>query len=180
MSSVLEWLFGSAAKPRASGDTETVKRIAAELDKLPPERARYLAAFAYVLSRVAGADQRISEEELRTMVALLMNLGGLSEPQAMLVAEIAKTQNLLSGGTENFLVTREFRLIASEAERHAVLDCLFQVAVADDEISAEEDAQLWQIAGELGFDHQAFVTARLAYSDKRAVLRKTASPGRTA
>ena len=30
-------------------DTETVQRILAELDCLEPDRARYLAAFAYVL-----------------------------------------------------------------------------------------------------------------------------------
>lgn len=172
MRSVLEWLFGSAAQPRAAGDTDTVRRIAAELDKLPPERARYLAAFAYVLSRVAGADQHVSEEESRTMVRLLSETGGLPEAQAALVVEIAKTQNRLSGGTENFLVTREFRHIASEDERRSILDCLFQVAAADDEVSAEEDAQIWQIAGELGITNQEFTAARLAYSDKRAVLRK--------
>lgn len=172
MTSVLEWLFGGAAQPRAAGDTETVRRIAAELDKLPPERARYLAAFAYVLSRVAGADSHISDEESRTMVALLAETGGLSEAQAVMVVEIAKTQNRLAAGTENFLVTREFRQIASEDERQSILNCLFLVAVADDEISAEEDAQISQTAVELGFTHQEFVTARLAYSDKRAVLRK--------
>lgn len=172
MRPVLEWLFGGAARPHAAGDTETVRRIAAELDELPPERARYLAAFAYVLSRVAGADFGISDEETRAMVALLADDGTLSEAQATLVVEIAKAQNRLAGGTENFLVTREFRYIASEAERRSILDCLFRVAAADSVISASEDAQISQIAGELGFTQLEFVTARLAYSDKRAVLHR--------
>ena len=172
MGSVLGWLFGESAQPRAAGDTETVRRIAAELDKLSPERSRYLAAFAYVLSRVAGADLHISDEESRLMVALLAEVGQLTEAQATLAVEIAKAQKRLAGGTEDFLVTREFRQIASEDERKAVLDCLFRVAAADDEISAEEDAQIWQIAGEVGFTHQEFVVARLAYSDKRRVLRR--------
>ena len=32
--------------PPADGDTATVRRIAARLERLPPDEARYLAAFA--------------------------------------------------------------------------------------------------------------------------------------
>ena len=38
------------------GDTDTVRRIVGELERMNPDRARFLAAFAYVLSRVASAD----------------------------------------------------------------------------------------------------------------------------
>jgi uncharacterized tellurite resistance protein B-like protein len=155
----------------AHGDTETVRRIVRELDKLPPERARYLAAFAYVLSRVAHADLDISEVETARMVELVSRAGNLAAPQATLVVEIAKSQSRLFGGTENFLVTREFRAIASDIERRELLDCLFAVSAADDAISADEESQIAQIAGELGFPHADYVKARLAYSDKRTVLR---------
>ena len=37
-------------------DTETVRRISRELEALPVERARFLAAFAYILTRAAAAD----------------------------------------------------------------------------------------------------------------------------
>ena len=94
------------------------------------------------------------------------------EEQAILVVEIAKGQNRLFGGTENYLVTREFREIASDRERRDLLDCLFAVSAADDEVSAEEEAQIWQIASELGFSHEEYIDVRLAYSDKRSVLRR--------
>ena len=90
----------------------------------------------------------------------------------MLVVEIAKHQNRLFGGTEDFLVTREFREVASDVQRRHLLDCLFAVAAADNEISAEEEAQIWQIASELGFEHEEYVAVRMAYSDKRTVLRR--------
>ena len=172
MTSILEWL--RAARPADSsnrGDTDTVRRIVTELDKLDSGRARYLAAFAYVLSRVAGADLHISEVETGKMVELVQQIGHLPEVQAILVVEIAKSQQRLFGGTENFLVTREFREIASEQERQDLLQCLFAVAAADAVISAEEDSQLWQIAGELGFTRQEFVQVRLAYSSQRTVLQ---------
>jgi uncharacterized tellurite resistance protein B-like protein len=170
---LLDFLRGEAAKPQSSvGDTDTVRRIVGELDKLDPARARHLAAFAYVLSRVAGADLHISDIETRKIVEILQRLGHLPEEQALLVAEIAKSQHRLFGGTENFLVTREFKEIASDAERHELLDCLFAVSAADDSITGEEESQIWQIASELGFSHREYVAARMAYSDKRTVFRK--------
>ena len=171
MTSVLDWLRGLTQSTEARGDTDTVRRIVAELDKLEPERARYLAAFAYVLSRVAGADFHISEVETVKMVELVHRLGQLTEAQALLVVEIAKSQQRLFGGTENFLVTREFREIASEQQRFDLLRCLFAVAAADATISSEEEAQLWQVAGELGFSRAEFTKIRGEYQELRSVLQ---------
>ncbi len=172
MPTVLDWLRGlTRGTPPAQGDTDTVRRIVSELDKLDPHVARYLAAFAYVLSRVAGADLQITEVESAKMVELVHELGQLSEAQALLVVEIAKTQQRLFGGTENFLVTREFREIASEQQRFDLLRCLFAVAAADAMISTEEEAQLWQVAGELGFSRDEFARVRREYADMRSVLK---------
>ena len=170
--SILDWFqavrSNAVARP---GDTETVRRIVSELDHLDPDRARYLAAFAYVLSRVAGADLHISEVETAKMVDVLQRVGHLPEAQAILVVQIAKSQHSLFGGTENFLVTREFREIASDTQRDELLDCLFAVSAADDAISGDEEAQIRQIASELGVTHADYIKARLAYSHKRTVIQ---------
>ena len=170
--SILERLRAwRATASSTGGDTDTVRRIASELDKLDPARARYLAAFAYILSRVAGADLHVSDAETAKMVALVERLGHLPEAQAIVVVEIAKSQHRLFGGTENFLVTREFREIASDAKRQELLECVFAVSAADEAITAEEEAQIWQIASELGFSHPQYIQVRLRFSDKRTVLR---------
>ena len=52
---------GEAAR-RPEADTATVRRIVAQLEALPPEKSRFLAGFAYVLSRAAHADLEISDE----------------------------------------------------------------------------------------------------------------------
>jgi len=173
--SLLDLLRSRATHPGAAGDTDTVRRIVGELDKLDAARARYLAAFAYVLSRVAGADLDISDVETVEMVRLVERVGHLPEAQAIVVVEIAKSQNRLFGGTENFLVTREFREIASDEQRRDLLECVFAVAAADQAISGEEEAQIWQIASELGFRHDEYVEVRMKYSDKRTVLRRPSS-----
>ena len=164
--SLLDHLRGARASSDL-GDTETVVRIVKELDKLEPERARYLAAFAYVLSRVAGADRHVSDDETAAMVSVVERIGKLPRAQSMLVVEIAKTQNRLFAGTEDFLVTREFSAIASDAQRREMLDCLFAIAQADRMVSAEEDVEMRQIANQLGFSHAEYIAARLAHGVTR-------------
>lgn len=156
---------------RNEADTDSVRRIVGELDKMEPDRARYLAAFAYVLSRAAAADLHVSEIETEAMVEILKRVGHLPEEQAVLAVAIAKSQNRMFGGTEDYLVTREFREISTEQQRLDMLNCLFAVTAADDTITAEEEAQIRQVARELGFEHQQYVKARLAFSDKRSVLK---------
>ena len=171
--SILDWLRNArSTDSRSHGDTDTVRRIVGELDRVDPSLARYLAAFAYVLSRVASADLGVSDVESEKMTEIIRGLGQLSEEQSVLVVELAKTQNRLFGGTEDFLVAREFRSIATDVQRQQLLDCLFAVAAADNEVSAEEEGQIRQIASELGFSHTEYVAARMAYSDKRSVFRR--------
>ena len=170
--SILKLLgFAKDEAPSATGATETVRKIVRELDRLPAERARFLAAFAYLLSRVANADLEISAAETAAMERIVSELGGLPEEQAVLVVEIAKTQNRLFGGTENFLVAREFKEIASPEERSHLLDCLTAVSAADESVSSAEESVIRQITSELGFTPQDFVTALARVRDKRAVLR---------
>ena len=164
----------------SSPDTETVRKIVDALDHMKPERARYIAAFAYLLSRVARADMHISQEETHQMERIVMERGGLPEEQAILVVQMAKTQSLLFGGTENFLVTREFHKIAAREQKIALLHCLYAVSSADRSISTKEDHEIRNISGELKLSHKDFISVRLAYRDHLAVLKKRTprSPGR--
>ena len=156
----------------SAADTKTVRRIVEQLDHMEPERARYVAAFAYILSRVARADLHVSNEETQAMERIVMEHGKLSEEQALIVVQMAKNQNLLFGGTENFLVTRQMSRIATRAQKLALLDCLFAVSAADDSISTAEDSVIRQIATELQLEHAEFISVRTRFRDQLAVLKK--------
>jgi len=171
--SILERLgLTKSAAPTMSGATETVRKIVAELSSLPVERARWLAAFAYVLGRVADADQEISEEETRKMEEIVRDLGHLPAQQAALVVRIAQSQSRRTGGTEDFVVTREFKQISDDAQKQELLDCLFAVSAADEAITGDEERVIRQIASELGLSHRQYVDARRAYSRHRTVLKR--------
>jgi uncharacterized tellurite resistance protein B-like protein len=157
----------------ASADTETVRKVIEALDEMDPARARFIAAFGYILSRVANADLTISPGEVHAMERIIMERGGLPEEQALIVIQTAKTRAQLFGGTENFLVTREFSRIATREEKLALLDCLFAVAAAEGGISATEDNEIRQIVNELGLGHPDFIAVRSRWKDQLNVLKKS-------
>jgi uncharacterized tellurite resistance protein B-like protein len=157
---------------RLPSQTDTVRKIIQSLDQLEPERAKFIAAFAYLLGRAARADLHISSEETQGMEQIVMERGGLSEEQAVIVVQMAKTQNILFGGTENFLVSREFNAIASHEEKMGLLECLFAVAAADQSVSTIEDNEISQIADELRIEHHDFISIRSKYRNALAVFQK--------
>ncbi|MGI9591429.1 MAG: TerB family tellurite resistance protein, partial [Myxococcota bacterium] len=114
---LLKFLGIEKAGSAERGETETVRRIAGQLERLPADKAKFLASFAYVLARIAHADREIDDSEIEEMERIVKTLAHLSEPEAVLVVQIAKSQAQLLGGTENYVVTREFRKNASKEQR---------------------------------------------------------------
>ena len=152
-------------------DTETVRRIAGQLDALPVDRARFLAAFAYILTRAAAADMEISEVESRAIERLVGDHGGLSEAQAILVTQIARNQSLLYSGTEDYLVTRQFRDLSTDDDRLALLRCCYLVGAADDTITSDESDTLQEIARELDIERDAVNVIRNEFAPKLAAIQ---------
>jgi tellurite resistance protein len=155
--------FEAAAE---AGDTATVRRIVARLEALPPERARIVASAAYTLARAAQADLDISDEETAIIEDALQTHGALDEATAVLVAEMAKLQARSVGGTEDYVVTREFANLATEQQRTDVLRACFVVAAANGSISAEEAAEVNQIANELHLDADTLNRVRAEFHEQ--------------
>src|SRR5688500_2542409 len=104
LNTLRSWLrLDEAAAPEHS----PLREVVDALDRLEPDRARHLARFAYLLGRVAHADRHVSPEETAAMEAMVMQEGGLSADQALLVVKLAKTSNVLFGGTADFAVAQE-------------------------------------------------------------------------
>ena len=160
-----------AAAQAPAAETATVRKIVAQLEALPPDRARLLAGAAYVVSRAANADMAISDEEVALMERTLVERTGVSEAEAVIVVEIARQQARLFGSTEDYLVTREFKRVSTPEQRLGVLRACFQVAAANDEISSPETAVLNQIATELDIELADFDAIRAEHREQLSVVR---------
>lgn len=169
---------GAVPRPAAPAqETATVRRIVAELEAMPEDRARHLAGFAYILGRAANSDLVMTDAETGLMERIVMEHGQIAEAQAVLVVEIAKQQERLLFETEDYLVTRQWTAAASEEERLAVLRCCFLVNSVDDSISAEESAVLNEIGNELMLDSAAIAKVRGEFTDRYAVVQAMRAEG---
>ena len=166
-------LFGLGSKPRTEprAETRSVRRIVEQLEAMDPDQARFLASFAYVLGRIANADQVITGEESREMERLVSDVGELEEDMAVLVVQIAKSQTQLFGGTEDYLVTREFGRLAAHDQRLRLMRCLFAVAAADGSIAVVEENEIARIATELKIPQPDMVALRERFADKLETLK---------
>ena len=162
----------SSSTNEQSDDGKSIRRIAKELDELPDDQALRLAAFAYVLGRVAHANSHFSESETQKMQDIVQLLGHIPESQAVILVEIAKHQVRLFGGTENFSVSRRFRELSTPEQRIELLECVFAVSAADNSITVVEEGQARQISKELRLTHKEFIQARSAYVGHLEALKE--------
>jgi len=170
--SILDFLDRKRRRPDpASEASDAVGAISQSLDELPEDERRFVAAFAYLLGRVANADGVITDEEQEGMAAIVERVGGLDEARAKLALDIARRQNELFGSTENFLVAREFRSISEREQRRRLLECLIEVAVADGSISNDEENEIGFIGAEIGFSRREVLDALAPYAKKRELLK---------
>ena len=176
---VLRSLFGGAeedapaAPSPAAGpsDSESIKRIAAEIGALPIEQRRFIAGFAYVLARAANADLDVSQAEVEYMEGAVVEVGHLSHAQAVLVVEMARNMAELYGATDDYVVTRSFAEHSTREQREDLLRTAFAVGAADDSITAAESAELNEIGKELGFRSDEVDAIRNEFRDKLAAIQ---------
>ena len=155
-----------------AGDTATVRRIVAKLEAMPPEQARFLAAAAYTLARAANADLDISDDETAAIERELQGHESIDEATAVLVTEMAKLQAKTVGGTEDFVVTREFKAVSDHDQRLVVLRACFAVLAANGSISAEETATVNEIAAELDIDQAELNAIRADFHEQLSSVQQ--------
>ena len=150
---------------------EALDALEVALSNVPPEEARRVAAFAYLLSRVAHADHEISDAEREAMVRLLVDRARLAPDQASIVIGIATSKILHVRGTEDYLVSREVAAQATVEEKRALIDGLYAVCAADGLISTIEDNDVRRVASEIDLEHHDVVEIRARYRGSLGVLK---------
>jgi uncharacterized tellurite resistance protein B-like protein len=150
----------------AEGDThEALRHLLDALERHEPEHARHLARFAYLLGRVAHADQHVSAAETAVMEQLVAREGKLPDDQAMLVVGLAKTSTLLFGGSDDFIVARDFGEAASDEQKLALVRCLFAVSAAEGSISIIEEREIQRVSRAMLVEPSDLLKIRLDFRE---------------
>lgn len=163
--------FQSHPQAGSVAEVEMVRGIIARLDGLPPERARFVACAAYVIARAASADDQVSDAASQYMEKVLVDQTGLDAAEAALVVETAKLQALSTGGTDDYLVTREFRDVSTTEQRLDILRACFAVAAIDGTIDAAESFTIDEIALELDLEPPALAKLRGEFAERFSAVQ---------
>ena len=155
----------------SSASVQSLQAIAKEMADLPQEQSQHLAAYAFLLHRVAYADQNVSASESDGIQKILQNLGGLTAEHAKIVATVAKEQHNVFSGIDDYRVSKEFSQMASVQQRYELMRSLFAVAASDGSISNEESDVVRMISNELNLSHKEFIALRSEYKEHLAALK---------
>ncbi len=132
-------------------DLASIRRVISEMGMLSLDRRRFLAGYAYILMRIARADEDTNDAEMASMEHAVSAVGGLPEAQGALLVALAGRMSSLYGTTEDYAVTREFARTSSPQERQRLMRACIIVGAADGAISGAERTELYEIGRELGF-----------------------------
>ncbi len=143
---------GSSISPQLNDiGADAIRLTADQLRALPASDTKLFNALAFVLSRVAVADEHITSKETARMEGILVECAKLTPAQAALVAEISKHRAQLADAGCAYGESRHLRQNLDATRRIGLLECLHEVANADGEFTDDERSTIFQVAAELGF-----------------------------
>ena len=125
---------------------------------LPDAALRKLSLAGGLMARVAYVDREVTEEEISTMQAALMEHWGIDEQSAAMVAEIATSS--AAKDLDLFRLVREFFGATKSDERPRFLRVLFAVAAADGFVTTPETEEIRNISQLLKLTHKQFIEAK--------------------
>ena len=115
-------------------------------------------AMTALLVRLARADNEYAAAEIRRITQVIMARYELAEPEAIALRETAETLEQEAPDTVRF--TRAIKDRVAYEDRIAVVEALWQVALADGNRDAEEDALLRLVVSLLGVTDVDSASAR--------------------
>ncbi len=143
-------------------------RRALEREKLmieaDPELLAKASLFAGLLAHVAAAQGSVSEEALAVLGKHLQKLTSFDDKSIALILSVVKES--ATKGLDPFRLTRTFYARNGLTERRQLLDCLFDVAGAEGELSHVSLEAVREIAYGLKFSNRDFIDAKLIYRQR--------------
>jgi len=129
-----------------------IRRSLARLSSLDRDTADYLKTLAFIMHRVAAADQHVSEEEVLRMESILIDHASLSPAEAVLTVEIARHCRKMADCAGSYDASRRLRERLGADDRRRLSSFLQSVAEADGWVRQTEKDAIRQISVELGLN----------------------------
>jgi len=169
-------LLSSSFSNNTSNSQEKVSQLHQKIVQLFPdkedEEVVELTCLAGLLARVAYVDFDLHENEQKKIEEALIQRCHLPKEEAKRVSSLATEEIKELSGLENHLYCHPLTKQASDQKRYSILECLFQLAASDGEVSNLESEEIRQISTSLLLEHKHFIAARAKVLDTLASLKK--------
>jgi uncharacterized tellurite resistance protein B-like protein len=154
---------------------EKLGNLFAELEQLlhtySDEEVKLITGFSGLLGKVAYSDRIIKDEELKEIEKILLESTSLSSSLYEAVLDVVRRNTKELKGLQDYRYLRILNEVCSKEQKMDILQALFAVAAADDEIDFHEDHDLAIIAKGLNLSQQEFTEVRVKFSDKLSVMK---------
>jgi uncharacterized tellurite resistance protein B-like protein len=128
-----------------------------QVDQETRDHALRLAT-ATLLIEVVRADYEVDGRETQMVIGKLQTHFGLPEDETLLLVKEAEAKADHSVSLQDF--TRLLHEQLTESEKHSVIEMLWQVALADDDLDKHEDYVVRKVAGLLYVTHSDLIRIR--------------------
>ena len=145
-------MHDSSSDDTTSLQTTEIRGALTHIDTVDAETDGYLSTLAFILQRVAAADEDICDEEIHRMEQILIDHAALSPTEALLTVERAKQRNLIADCCCSYTASRHMRALLDRNGRQQMRRFLKSVAEADGLVRHSEKAEIRQITVELGLN----------------------------
>ena len=137
-----------------------MKKTGQKID-IENDNVYFICLFGALLASVAQIDDHFDEEERKTLRKILKDRFEFSAKQQKLVFEVIEEQ--AKHGFDFHEVVTEFNNRVSYKDRVNAVDCFWAIAVADGEISHEENEEVRRITKAMHIPHQIFKESKKKY-----------------
>jgi uncharacterized tellurite resistance protein B-like protein len=135
------------------------------IPEVTEEQIQIWTAAGGLLARIAHADREVTEGEQRAITHTMAEHWDLPEHVISALVDIAL--NEIGKGLDFYRLTRQFYLNTEIEERVRFVTSLFKIALADGELSHDENEEIRNIARGLKLTHRQMIEAKLAATEKK-------------
>ena len=164
-------LFGSEGTKKNSS-TALQGALVAELGGLEEKDQDFVVGLAGLMSSVAHRDFEVCEGERKAIAVLRAEHTELSENIVTTVTEVTLAHGESLAGLEDYKYIRLLNSILSKSDRQDVVRILFRVAIANDDVSGEEEHHIGLISRDMKISRARFIEIRNEFAEFVAVLNK--------
>lgn len=131
---------------------------------LPEDQIYRVCLFGVLLGSVAYVDENFSGDEKAALLKILRARYSFADEELSILIDIIEEQS--TWGFDFHEVVTEINRLVSYSDRLMLMDCFFEMAAADGELSYEEIEEIRRITKSMHIPHKNFIDCKMKYLEK--------------